>query len=39
MDHAFKYLIGKFMVDYQDDFTIHFRVREKHIEHLRQVFE
>jgi hypothetical protein len=39
MDHAFKDLIGKFMVDYQDDLTIHSRVREKHIEHLRQVFE
>ena len=23
MDHAFKYMIGNFMVDYQDDITIY----------------
>jgi hypothetical protein len=28
MDHAFKDLIGKFMVNYQDDLNIHSRVRE-----------
>jgi hypothetical protein len=39
MDHAFKYLIGKFMEDYQDDMTIHSKLREEHIKHLRQVFE
>jgi hypothetical protein len=39
MDHAFKYLIGKFMVDYQDDLTVHSKIREEHINHLRQVFE
>jgi hypothetical protein len=38
IDHAFKDLIGKFMVDYQDDLTIHSRVREKYIKHLRKVF-
>jgi hypothetical protein len=38
MDHAFKCLIGKFMVDYQNDLTIHSRVRENHIKHLRKVF-
>jgi hypothetical protein len=39
MDHSFKDIIGKFMVDYQYDLTIHYRVRENHIEHLRKVFE
>jgi hypothetical protein len=39
MDHAFKDLIGRFMVDYQDDLTVHSRIREEHINHLRQVFE
>jgi hypothetical protein len=37
MDHAFKYLIGKFMDDYQDDLTIHSKFREEHIKHLREV--
>jgi hypothetical protein len=39
MDHAFKDLIGKFMADYQDDLTIHSKIREKHIHHLREVFQ
>jgi hypothetical protein len=39
MDHAFKDLIGKFMADYQDDFTIHSRVSEKHTDLLKKVFE
>jgi hypothetical protein len=39
MDHAFKYLIGNFMADYQDDLTIHSKIREEHIKHLREVFE
>jgi hypothetical protein len=39
MDCAFKYLIGKFMTDYQDDLIIHSTVREKHIKHIRKVFE
>jgi hypothetical protein len=39
MDHTFKDLIGRFMVDYQDDLTVHSKAREEHIHHLRQVFE
>jgi len=39
MDHAFKDLIERFMVNYQDDLTIHSKIREKHILHLRGVFE
>jgi hypothetical protein len=39
MDHAFEGLIGKFMVDYQDDLTVHSKTRSEHIHHLRQVFE
>jgi hypothetical protein len=39
MDHAFKDLIGEFMVDYQDDLTVHSKFRERHIKHLKQVFE
>jgi hypothetical protein len=39
MDHAFKDLIGKFMADYQDDLTVHSKLRERHFKHLRQVFE
>jgi hypothetical protein len=39
MDHAFKDLIGKFMADYQDDLIVHSKLRERHIKHLRQVFE
>jgi len=38
MDHAFKDIIGKFMVDYQDDLKIHLKLRERHLKHLRQVF-
>jgi len=39
MDHDFKDLIGKFMVDYQDDIIVHSNIREEHINNLRQVFE
>jgi hypothetical protein len=39
MDHAFNGLIGKFMVDYQDDLTVHSNKRDDHIHHLRKVFE
>jgi hypothetical protein len=39
MDHAFNDLIGKFMADYQDDLTVHSKLRERHFKHLRQVFE
>jgi hypothetical protein len=28
MDHAFKDLIGRFMVDYQDDLIVHSKARE-----------
>ena len=38
MDHAFKDLIGKFMADYQDDLTVHSKLRELHFKHLREVF-
>ena len=38
MDHAFKDLIEKFMVDYQDDLTVHSKLRQLHIKHLREVF-
>ena len=27
------------MVDYQDDITIHSKIKEEHIHHLRQVFQ
>jgi hypothetical protein len=39
MDHAFCGLIGKFMEDYQDDFTMHSKTRGDHIHHLRNVFD
>jgi hypothetical protein len=39
MDHDFKYLIGKFMPNYQDDLTVYSKIREKCIDHLREVFE
>jgi hypothetical protein len=39
MDRDFKYLIRKFMAEYQDDMDIHSNLREDHIKHLRQVFE
>jgi len=39
MDHDFKDLIEEFMENYQDDLTIHSKLREEHIKHLRQVFE
>jgi hypothetical protein len=39
MDHAFKDLIDKFMEYYQYDLTIHSKIREKHIHHLREVFQ
>jgi hypothetical protein len=39
MDHDSKDMIGKFMADYQDDLTIHSKIREKHIHHLSKVFQ
>jgi hypothetical protein len=39
MGHSFKYVIVKFMVDYQDDFTIHSKLREEHIKNLREFFQ
>jgi hypothetical protein len=39
MDHDFNDLIGNFMEDYQDDLTIHSKLREQHLKHLKQVFE
>ena len=38
MDHAFKDLIEKFMVDYLDDLTMHSKIRHLHLKHLREVF-
>ena len=38
MDHDFKDLIGKFMADYQDDLTIHSKLRQLHLKHLTKVF-
>lgn len=32
-------MIGKFMEDYHDDLTIHSKLSERHIMHLRQVFQ
>jgi hypothetical protein len=34
MDHAFKYLIGNFMVDDEDDLSIRSKLREENIKHL-----
>jgi hypothetical protein len=39
MDHSFKDLIGKFMADYQYNLKVHSKLRERHLKHLRQVFE
>jgi hypothetical protein len=39
MNHAFNGLIGKFMADYQDDLTVHSKIRDGHIHHLRKVFD
>jgi hypothetical protein len=39
MDHAFEGLIGKFMVDYKDDLTVHSKIRSDHIHHPRKVFD
>jgi hypothetical protein len=39
MDHSFEGLIGKFMVYYQDDLTVHSKTRSDHIHHLRKVFD
>jgi hypothetical protein len=39
MDHAFKYFVGKSMVDYQYDLTIYSKSREIHLTHLRHIFE
>jgi hypothetical protein len=38
MDHAFEGLRGKFMVDYQDDLTVHSKTRSDHIHYLKKVF-
>jgi hypothetical protein len=39
MNHAIKYFIGKFMVDYQDDLTVYSKSRVTHIEHFKNIFE
>jgi hypothetical protein len=39
MDHVFQDLFGKFFVDYQDDLIVYSKIREKHIDHLRAIFE
>jgi len=39
MDHVFKYFIGNFMVNYQDDLTFYSKLRERHIKHFKHVFE
>jgi hypothetical protein len=39
MDHVFKYFIGKFMVDYQDDLMVYSKSREIHIINIRRIFE
>jgi hypothetical protein len=38
MDHAFKYLIGKFMADYQDDLTIHSKVKRRAYQAFKRSF-
>ena len=38
MNHSFKDLIGKFMADYQDDLTVHSRLRQLHLKHLTKFF-
>lgn len=38
VDHALKDLIGKIMVDYQDDLMVHSNIRELHFKYLREVF-
>lgn len=32
-------MINKFIEDYHDDITLHSKLRERHIMHLRQVFQ
>lgn len=39
MDRAFQDLIGKTIVDYQNDITIYSKLREIHFKHLQEVFE
>lgn len=39
MDQAFQDLIGKTIVDYQDDLTVYLKLRELHSKHLWEVFE
>jgi hypothetical protein len=39
MDDAFEGLIGKFMLDYQDDLTIHSKIGNEHIHHMRKVYD
>jgi hypothetical protein len=36
MDHSYHDLIGKTMVDYQDDLTIYSKVREQHVFHIKE---
>lgn len=38
MDHAFKELIGKIMANYQDDSTVHSKLKQLHPKNLREVF-
>ena len=39
MDRAFKDLIGKTIVDYQDDLTVYSKPKKLHFKHLREFFE
>jgi hypothetical protein len=36
MDHSYHDLIGKTMVDYQNDLTIYSKVREQHVFHIKE---
>ena len=38
MDHEFKDLIRKIMVDYQDDLPFHSRLKHLHLKHLQEFF-
>lgn len=37
MDCSFKYLVENFMADYQDDLTVHSKLRQLHLKNLREV--
>lgn len=39
MNHAFKPLIGKFMIVCFDDILIHSKMQVEHLEHLRQILQ